>query len=318
MSGFTPNRPAYTPKPREKPIRVSGGVRLDLENSGHLRSWASQRWMRLVEAAAPGDRLAEGLEYGRLGQTRRIEFEPGVIRAAVQGRVHRAYQTTIRVATLAADEWSRAADAMSDQAAYAARLLSGELPTNIEDAFGPLGLRLFPVEATELTPTCNCADESPWCKHVCCAAALTAQRLADDPLLIFTLRGLKGDDLLGRLRLRRSEASAGRMGPGQYAPRTPALNRLEPAALEDLAHEFWSEAEGLENLDTAPRPPEVRHALLRRLGQSPFKAPSEGGFPLIGLLATCYDVVREAALRGDGADAAGAEETASDGPDGDV
>jgi hypothetical protein len=83
---------------------------------------------------------------------------------------------------------------------------------------------------------------------------------------------------------------------------------MEPTALASLAHEFWSEPAGLENLDTAPRPPEVRHALLRRLGPSPFKAPSEGGFPLIGLLATCYDVVREAALGGDSEAGAGSDE----------
>ncbi|MBL0922706.1 MAG: hypothetical protein IBJ10_11350 [Phycisphaerales bacterium] len=296
MSGFQPNR-NYVPQKREKPYRVVGGVRVDVDKGAHTKSWAGQRLMRLIEGAAPGDRLTEGLEYARMGQTRRIEFDLGVVRAAVQGRVSRAHQTTVRVATLAADEWSRATDAMADQAAYAARLLSGELPANIEDAFAPLGLRLFPSEPGELTPSCSCADENPWCKHAVCALTITAHRLGDDPLLIFTLRGLRGDDLLARLRQRRAETSAGRMGPGQYAPRTPALSRLEPAPLESLAHSFWAEAEGLEDLDTAPRPPEVRHALLRRLGASPFKAPSEGGFPLVGLLATCYDLVRESALQ---------------------
>ena len=295
MSRFQPNRP-YVPQKREKPYRVVGGVRVDIEHGAHTKSWAGQRLMRLIEAAAPGDRLTEGLEYGRMGQTRRIEFDLGVVSAAVQGRMSRAYTTTLKFSTLAADEWSRATDAMADQAAYAARLLSGELPSNIEDAFAPLGLRLFPAEPAEITPSCNCSDEEPWCKHAVCAAAITAQRLGDDSLLIFTLRGLRGDDLLARLRQRRAETSAGRLGPGQYAPRTPSLSRLEPTPLEQLAHTFWAEADGLEHLDTAPRPPEVRHALLRRLGASPFKAPSEGGFPLVGLLATCYDVVRESAL----------------------
>lgn len=300
MSNFQPNR-NYVPQKREKPYRVAGGVRVDIEHGGHTKSWAGQRLMRLVESAAPGDRLTEGLEYARLGQTRRIDFNLGLVSAAVQGRVSRAYQTTLRFPVLAADEWTRATDAMADQAAYAARLLSGELPSNIEDAFAPLSLHLFPAEAAEIKPACNCADDNPWCKHAVCAAAITAQRLGDDPLLIFTLRGLRGDDLLARLRQRRAETSAGRHGPGQYAPRTPALTRTEPAPFESLLHEFWATPEGLENLDTAPRPPEVRHALLRRLGASPFKAPSEGGFPLVGLLATCYDLVREAALNLDDA-----------------
>ncbi len=43
----------------------------------------------------------------------------------------------------------RALQSMSDQAIYAAKLLVGELPTNIEDLFGP-GPRFFPAEAVDI------------------------------------------------------------------------------------------------------------------------------------------------------------------------
>src|SRR4051812_20549989 len=40
-------------------------------------NWASARWIRLAEAHAPDDQLAEGLEYARAGQTRSLDIVPG-------------------------------------------------------------------------------------------------------------------------------------------------------------------------------------------------------------------------------------------------
>ena len=63
--------------------------------------------------------------------------------------------------TLTHAESERVISSMVDQAVYAAKLLSGELPPSIEDVFAPLGLRLFPSESGDLTPKCNCRDVAP-------------------------------------------------------------------------------------------------------------------------------------------------------------
>jgi hypothetical protein len=49
----------------------------------------------------------------------------------------------------------------------------------------------------------------------------------------------------------------------------------------------------IEELDLAMDKPAASHVLLRRLGASPF---DQAKFPLVGLMATCYDVISEAAL----------------------
>jgi uncharacterized Zn finger protein len=119
-------------------------------------TWASARWMRPAEQLAPGDQLAEGLEYARAGQTRSIEVKPGLISARVQGRMPQAYQTSVRLPTFTPDQWEKVCAAMSGQAKYAAALLAGELPSNIEDLFAPLGLALFPAGAADLSVSCEC------------------------------------------------------------------------------------------------------------------------------------------------------------------
>lgn len=310
MQSPSPNpapRPGYQPKP-VKPRKVRGGVKLSgswaqpgTSGGAGAESWAAQRWLRLVEQVAPGESMVKGLEYATLGQTRSISMEPGWIRGVVQGTVISAYKTSISLPVLTHEQSEKVISAMVDQAVYAAKLLAGELPTNIEDVFAPLGLRLFPSEPGELATKCNCREPQPWCKHACCLAYLVAERFTTDPFLIFTLRGLPREELIERLRQRRVVAAAGQGREGGvlvYSPLVPGVSDQQAPPLEECLEGFWEAGPELAMLDTPVERPEVSHPLLRRLGPSPFGAGG-GKFPLVGLLATCYEVISEAAIRED-------------------
>jgi len=173
-----PYRPAFdraVSRPTLHPRRVVGGIRLNnrppvagsepeataVPEDKDQRpaagwTWASARWMRPVEQLAPGEQLAEGLEYARAGQTRSLDMRPGLISARVQGRMPQAYRTSVRLPTFTPEQWEKASAAMAAQAKYAAALLAGELPTNIEDMFAPAGLTLFPTDASDLSVSCEC------------------------------------------------------------------------------------------------------------------------------------------------------------------
>lgn len=364
----SPNAPRFDRRPAKPtlhPRRVVGGVRMQVrvapttvEASATYPgwTWASARWLRLAESLAPGEQFAEGLEYAQAGQTRTIEIRPGVISARVQGRLPAAYKTSLRLATFTHEQWEQVIAAMTRQARYGAAVLSGELPANIEDLFAPHGLRLFPADAADLSPSCNCSVFTgiepgaggslgrataatgsippplpsspavgapgvrrpgvPWCKHVCCLMYLVAERLGTHPLLMLSLRGMDEADLVERLRqaralagMQRGAGGAGGMGgAGEgdevaagapvYTPHVPLTERSD-RALEESVHDFWRAPvpEALAELDLPIAPPEVSHPLLRRLGASPFAGAK---FPLVGLLATCYDVIGRAAVEGAG------------------
>lgn len=322
-----PERPKFNPANRPapplpaKPRRVRGGVKIAAGQgiepvaqgegaaqgeapSTALRpsNWAAQRWGRLVEQAAEGPSLVEGLEYARLGQTRRLTLSKGVVDAAVQGRANRAYVSRIEMQAFNEEQWGKVIDALSEGAIYAAKLLSGEVPSNIEDLFGPLGLRLFPLEPGDVRVSCTCGYMGPqgetppggaWCKHVCCVAHLLAARLASDPYVMFALRGLDGEDLKERLRQRRAVAgAAGTMVP-VYVQRVPGVAEHSSLPLDQCVENFWDAGEGLEKIEFPIAPPVVSHPLLRRLGPSPF---ANAAFPLVGLLASCYEVISEEAV----------------------
>jgi uncharacterized Zn finger protein len=281
------------------PKRVRGGLRIRPREAGRPLAWAADRWTRYVEqrvdAQSRQAALVEGLDYARSGQARKLEVEPGRLDALVQGRAPRAYRTLIKFQTLDADAWARVIEAMGEGAIYAAKLLAGELPQNIEDLFAPLHTHLFPLNPEDARPECDCDEgkaEGGWCKHACCVAALLADRLADDPFLIFTLRGMAGSDLLERLRQRRTAATATHgMSVPVYQPRVPGFDDAGSAG-ELNVEGFWDAGAELDAVDTPLEAPAVSHPLLRRLGPSPFK---DGRFPLVGLLATCYEVISEAA-----------------------
>lgn len=347
-------------KPTANPRRVVGGVKLSAKKNAEA-PWVIQRWMRLVETYAPGDQLAEGLEYARLGQARSLDVTAGSIIARVQGRMPKAYNVAIRLPTFTTQQWEPVIDAMLAQARYAATLLSGELPANIEDLFVPAGLRLFPTEPSDVAASCNCsiftgqpiefeytrpimpgvpqttvqtADENidpaepdekpvaaepratpnpgtrvlppgvPWCKHTCCTMALVADRLASDPFLIFALRGIAPDDLMERLRQRRQAAGSAK-SPGMaslvYEPHLPGVSDRPSPSLESTIDSFWTSEKSLDDVDLPIEPPEVSHPLLRRMGASPFP---KAKFPIVGLLATCYELIGRDAIGDDAEDAA--------------
>lgn len=290
-----PVRFASEKKVSVKPRRVRGGIKLG-HAGAHKAGWIEQRVARLVEQAASGEAYREGREYAELGQTKRLVFEDGVVHASVQGRRDRPYTLSLRLEHFNSEQRERAVAAMAEQAVYAAKLLSGELPANIEDVFAPLGLRLLPADPADVTTTCTCSDwskGSPWCKHAACVALLAAERLAGEPFLIFGLRGVPAGELLEQLREHRAlPAKSGSPVP-VYRAHVRGASDGQAESLEAGIERFWSAGPGLREVDTPVNKPEVPHLLLRRLGPSPL----EGRFPLLGLLATCYELIGEEAVR---------------------
>ncbi len=295
--------------PLLRPRKVRGGIKVPAGDVAPATAWAAQRWLRLIEQAAEGPRLVEALDdYARAGQTKRLSFVVGRLEAAIQGRADRPYTTQISLSAFSHETWDKIVEAMAEGSLYSAKLLANELPPNIEDVFAPLGLKLFPVDPAEVKHSCTCVEwrqenggnpnifaNGKWCKHVCCAAYLLAQRLASEPFVIFLLRGQEGQELLERLRQRRVMAGAGLGFTPIYSQRVPGVADLSNPPLEESISQFWDAGPGLTEIDLSLAPPPVSHPLLRRLGQSPFQ---QAQFPLVGLLASCYEVISQQAREG--------------------
>ncbi|MDA0803428.1 MAG: hypothetical protein O2819_06695 [Planctomycetota bacterium] len=273
----------------DAPRRISRGLRLRHRAGPGELSWHAARFAAALESSFSTEARADGLEYAIIGQTSMLKIEPARVRASVQGRAPRPYELTLRLHAWTEAQWDQAVGAMAAEAAYTARLIKGEFPSSAPDLMARLGLDLWPVEGgTDAELSCQCGQR--WCKHAWAVVCHLSERIQDDPLILFSLRGMPASQLLERLRERRNLLAQGTSVAHPPPPMAHAPPLLAPA--EACLHDFWRPGPALEAARAVRESHHLPHALLRRLGQSPM----QGKFPVVGLLSSAYDAVRDAAL----------------------
>jgi uncharacterized Zn finger protein len=264
--------------PPSRPRRAEGGIRSQSKRGGFGESWWAKRWINVLESFDIGARLARGRSYARGGQVLSIAIEKGKVKAKVQGSRPKPYDITIEVKTLSESDWAKVLDALGRQALFAAKLLAGEMPQDIEPLFQEVGLSLFPSKLRDLATDCSCPDWSNPCKHIAATYYLLGEEFDRDPFLIFTLRGLDRDSLMARLGAT-SPGSVDATGSPATAPR-----RAEPLTAE--AETFWGGAGGgVEDPCGVVEIPRQPAALPRRLGGFPFW---RGETPFLDALSATY------------------------------
>jgi uncharacterized Zn finger protein len=190
--------------------------------------------------------------------------------------------------TLSADDRKALGKALASQALFAAKLLAGEMPTDIEEVFRASGLSLFPGRRSDLTTDCSCPDWSNPCKHVAAVYYLLGEEFDRDPFLIFTLRGLGRADLVALLDEVAPAAAAGTSA--EASPDGPPP--LPPEPLPASAEAFWNGRPLPDEFLGAVEVPPEPAALPRRLGPFPFW---RGERPLLDAVEPSY---RAASARG--------------------
>lgn len=271
----------YYPPSRPRPAK--GGIRSQSRRGGGENWWAA-RWLAVLDGLDLGGRLTRGRSYARRGQVLSISVEQGVVTAAVQGSRRRPYRTAIWVRSLAAGEKERVAHALAERPAFAAQLLAGRMPEEMEDVFREAGCSLFPQASEDLRTECSCPDPSNPCKHVAAVYVLLGEEFARDPLLIFRLRGVEREEIV--------PGGTALTAKGDRAANDPsAADPAEDPLPEDPAV-FWSggtsaaaDAVAEAAPDRDPQLPPAGAALPRRLGHFPFWRGRE---PLLPALEQIY------------------------------
>src|SRR3954447_10420724 len=132
------------------PRRVEGGLRARSARGDIGTSWWSRRFLDVLESFALGTRLTRGRSYARKGQVLALTVEPGRVAASVQGSRAQPYKVKIAFKVLPAKTWKAVEKALAGQALYAAQLLAGEMPPEIEGVFAEAGAPLFPQAVADL------------------------------------------------------------------------------------------------------------------------------------------------------------------------
>ena len=262
--------------PPSRPRPVDGGIKARSTRGAIAQTWWSQRFIEVLEGIGMGSRLQRGRSYARKGQVISMDVGPGLVTAQVQGSRARPYRVRIGVGAFGKSEWAQVEGALAESAWYAATLLSGEMPDDIEEVFAGLGFSLFPATSRELSLDCSCPDSAVPCKHLAATFYLLAEHFDDDPFAILAWRGREREDLLANLQAARSKGH-------------PAADRAEPPqlALTDCLDTYF-----IRQADVPPPTPRVTSSTAL-LDQLPDVVVGARGRSLVEILRPAYAALGE-------------------------
>ncbi len=262
-------------KPSE-PRTVREGIKARSSRGDIGSTWWSGRWREIVEgygASWTSNRLARGKKYARMGQVMDFSVGIGLITAKVQGSMRLPYFITITVKTIGEEQWSQVVKHMSEKALYAAKLLAGEMPETVEKSASGYGISIFPSKS-EFLPACTCPDIAVPCKHIAAVCYIMAEELDKDPFLLFKLRGMDKNELMGRINKTRKLAAYGTaVRPERFMRTTIATTANDSKKKKADIHKFW-EIPDFSCLSYSMDVPLVHAAVIKRLGEPGFwRAP---------------------------------------------
>ena len=220
--------------------------------------WWSQRLTSVLEGYGLGPRMERGRRYARGGRVRDLEVKTGRLEARVQGSRATPYRVSIRSKAPTKDQWRQLEAVFATRLGWAARLLAGELPTDLEEACAEAGVDLFPHHWSDLEVRCGCPDDAEPCKHIAAVLYVFAQQLDEDPWLLLAWHGRNRDTLLKALR-QRSTNPVTSASPEELPPWWPPGLRARPDP---------------RTKPPDPLPPDPPERALQRLG--PLELPAAG------------------------------------------
>jgi uncharacterized Zn finger protein len=280
--------PRYT---YTRPIEVIDGIKAKSKRGKFVENWWADRWIKALKNLMDSGRLSRGRSYARRGQVIEINVEPGHVSAWVQGSRRTPYRVSITLQPLSNRRWNKVFDTLAEQAIFAAQLLNGEMPSDIEQVFDTIQVPLFPASRGDLRTNCSCPDWANPCKHIAAVYYLLGERFDQDPFLLFELRGRSKDEIIAALRERRvQEIEIVEETP--YVPDT--IDAVDAVALEECLDRYWTLGTEAENVTLRIDTPKVDMALIKRIGVPDFQGIEAQSF--WGQMERVYDGVTMRAL----------------------
>lgn len=224
--------------------RDTHGIRAQDLRTLARTAWWAKRWIAALEAMRLGARFGRGRQYAVSGQVTNLVMDGPHVDATVVGSRTEPYRITLDFTSAAGDARDRIATALSVEPMMLARLLTDDLPLEVDALFRAEGIPLFPQAAplgisSEGRPVydvkmhCSCPDWARPCKHLVAVLLLLGEEVARRPAALLSLRGVECEDLVNGedLRQRTTEDEMVHLAPLQFvtpSSRLLILKRLGP------------------------------------------------------------------------------------------
>ncbi len=253
------------------PAIISSMGNYEIQN----REWWAQQWVDLLETSRFKKRLERARNYARQGNVLSIDFQGAEVLAKVQGTEPIPYQVSISLDCFSDEDWNYVITTLSQEALYSAKLLAGDMPTDIQKVFGANGLSLYPFRLSEVHAQCSCPDQEVPCKHIGAVYYLLGSSFSEDPFVLFQLRGRTKEQILQALRqLRRGNSPLAESEEYSETPEAISKPLQQPTPLK--IEQFWEYNEPLDSSLVVIVPASSSETVLDVLGPIPLASDSVG------------------------------------------
>lgn len=216
---------------KKHPLRITRtahGIRAQNLRTLVKRAWWARRWIAMLEGMRLGPRLGRGRQYALSGQVVDLCLEGTQVTAHVQGSRPEPYLVKLDFSSPPAPGTEGAVSAALGNPLASARLLTDDLPLEIEEACSREGRSLFAPGKT----WCGCPDWRKPCKHVAAVLFILGEEIARKPSLLLDLKGIDWEAALPPPEsvAPPEDFSALRLSTASFASDDPAplLTRLGP------------------------------------------------------------------------------------------
>lgn len=192
---------------RRYPVRLARaafGIRAQDLRVLSKATWWAKRWLSSLEAMRLGPRFGRGRQYAVSGQVVELVVDGGHVDCSVMGSRPDPYKVSMDFTMV---QTPRIADALKRDPMLLARLLTDDLPLEVEAMFRDEGVPLFPVAGPlgknadgrsiyDVKMHCACPDWARPCKHLVAALLILGEEIARRPAALLALRGVDVNDLV--------------------------------------------------------------------------------------------------------------------------
>ena len=227
------------------------------------KTWWGNAWVEaLSRIDANTNRLPRGRSYANTGKVKEIRIdEQGRVQAKVKGRRTSPYKVEITLAHFSGEEQEKVRGLIGEDLSLAAELSLGRLPESILGSMERMHVHLLPEAWDAISASCSCPDWANPCKHLAAVYYIMAGEIDKDPFMLFKLRGLQTDALLGAAGFSAMDEAEGASGSleedgaaerllflpydrvtDDNVPQVPPAELEFPLDLSQLAEERESEA----------------------------------------------------------------------------
>ncbi len=156
--------------------------------------WGKAWCANLESYSDYSNRMPRGRSYVRNGSVVHLDIRQGEIEALVSGS--RLYKVKITIEPVKEERWKALCRECAGGIGSLMELLEGKLSRRVMEIMTRRDSGLFP-SPKEIKLACSCPDWAEMCKHVAAALYGVGARLDEKPELLFLLRHVSHQDLVG-------------------------------------------------------------------------------------------------------------------------